>query len=128
MSTIAAGLRTFCDPDGTAAVASVDRVREHYDGARVSQLPDLVVQWSERPATTLPGLTSARFGEVLRRGTGSGRSGNHTPGDAWAVVAPGAHSIADANGRRPRLADVASTVAAALGVDCEGLAGEPLLR
>ena len=63
---------------------------------------------------------------MLRRGTGSGRSGNHTPGDAWAVVAPGAHA-ARARAGAPRLADVASTVAAVCGVDGEGLAGEPLL-
>jgi len=128
MGTIAAGLRTFCDPDGAPAVASVDRVGEHYDGERASQLPDLVVQWSERPATELAGVSSDRFGEVLRRGTGSGRSGNHTPGDAWAVVVPGAHDACPSSGRRPRLADVASTVAAACGVDRAGLAGKPLLR
>ena len=63
---------------------------------------------------------------MLRRGSGSGRSGNHTPGDAWAVLAPGAHA-ARTPGRAPRLADVASTVAAVCGVRGDGLAGEPLL-
>ncbi|MEA2141854.1 MAG: hypothetical protein QOI64_284, partial [Solirubrobacteraceae bacterium] len=126
LRVIAAGLATFRDPDGAPAVASVDRVAEHHAGARADQLPDLVVQWSERPATTLAGVHSASFGDVLRRGTGSGRSGNHTPGDAWAVVAPGSHA-ARSPGRAPRLADVASTVAAVCGVDGDGLAGESLL-
>ena len=128
LDTIARGLRTFDDPDGVAAVARVDRVREHHDGARSDQLPDLVVQWSERPATTLAGVHSPAFGDVLRRGTGSGRSGNHTPGDAWAVVVPGAHELVAHNGRPPRLSDVAATVAAACGVERGGLAGAPLLQ
>ena len=127
LDTIADGLRTFADPDGAPAVARVDRVAEHHVGARAGQLPDLVVQWSERPATTLAGVHSPRFGDVRRRGTGSGRSGNHTAGDAWAVAVPGAHD-ARQPGRPPRLADVAATVAAACEVEGEGLAGEPLLQ
>jgi predicted AlkP superfamily phosphohydrolase/phosphomutase len=126
LTLIADGLATFRDPDGQPAVARVDRVDERYVGARAGRLPDLVVQWSVRPATTLTGVHSGRFGDVLRRGTGSGRSGNHTAGDAWAVVAPGA-SAPRAPARSPRLADVASTIAAICGVDGEGLAGEPLL-
>jgi len=126
LDTIADGLSTFSDPDGAPAVASVDRVREHHDGARAGQLPDLVVQWSERPATTLAGVHAPRFGDVLRRGSGSGRSGNHTPGDAWAVIAPGAAAWR-APARAPRLADIASTIAAVCGADGDGLAGEPLL-
>ncbi len=126
LATIAAGLSTFTDPDGAPAVARVNRVAEHHAGARTGQLPDLVVQWSERPATTLPGVHSPTFGDVLRRGTGSGRSGNHTPGDAWAVVAPGAHAVHESD-RAPRLADVAATVAAVCGVERDGLAGASLL-
>ena len=80
------------------------------------------MQWSERPATTLAGVHSARFGDVLRRGTGSGRSGNHTPGDAWAVVVPGTHGLRVLD-RPPRLADVAATVAAACGVDGDEVSG-----
>jgi predicted AlkP superfamily phosphohydrolase/phosphomutase len=128
LDTIADGLATFHDPDGADAIGQVARVREHHAGARADQLPDLVVQWSERPATMLAGVHSPAFGDVLRRGTGSGRSGNHTPGDAWAVVVPGTHELPAVNGRTPRLADIASTVAAVCGVDRDGLAGEPLLQ
>lgn len=129
LGTIADGLTTYRDPDGAPAVASIDRVGEHHAGARAGQLPDLVVQWSERPATALEGVHSPRFGDVLRRGSGSGRSGNHTPGDAWAVIAPGA-SAPRAPARPARLADVASTIAAVSGAggDGDGLAGEPLLE
>ena len=38
-----------------------------------------------------------------------GRSGNHTPGDAWALVVPGASAHAEPP-RPPRLVDVAATV------------------
>ena len=127
LDRIAAGLRTFCDPDGSVAVAGVDRVAGSYAGERASQLPDLVVSWSERPATRLAGVSSPAFGEVRRSGAGSGRSGNHAPGDAWAVVAPGG-SEPRAGSAPPRLADVASTIAAVCGVDDEGLAGKPLLE
>jgi len=127
LDLIGEGLTTFCDPDGMPAVASVDRVSEHHHGVRAGQLPDLVVQWSERPATTLAGVHAPGFGDILRRGSGSGRSGNHTPDGAWAVIAPGA-SAARPPTRPPRLADVASTIAAVCGVDGDGLAGEALLE
>ncbi|HUR86739.1 MAG TPA: alkaline phosphatase family protein [Solirubrobacteraceae bacterium] len=126
LARIAEGLRTFCDPDGARAVARTDVAADHHPGARSGQLPDLVVQWSERPATKLAGVHSETFGDVLRRGTGSGRSGNHTPGDAWAVVAPGA-SAARTPDRRPRLADVTSTVAAVCGVADEAQSAGSLL-
>ena len=127
LDRIAAGLRTFRDPDGALAVAAIDRVADHYGGERASQLPDLVVSWSERPATTLAGVASPDFGEVMRSGAGSGRSGNHTPGDAWAVVAPGRSASRSGSGAH-RLADVASTIAAVCGVSADGLAGEALLE
>ena len=85
------------------------------------------MSWSERPATTLAGVASPDFGDVMRSGAGSGRSGNHTPGDAWAVVAPG-RSASRSGSAIPRLADVATTIAAVCGVDADGLAGEPLLE
>jgi predicted AlkP superfamily phosphohydrolase/phosphomutase len=125
LARIASGLATFCDPDGAAAVAGVESVAAHHPGERVGQLPDLVVRWSERAATTLTGVSSERFGDVVRSGAGSGRSGNHTPGDAWAVVTP-ARSGARASRGEPRLADVAGTIAAVCGIDADGL-GELLL-
>ena len=54
-------------------------------------------------AVALDALTSPRFGRVRRRGYGSGRTGNHTDGDAWAIVAPGASTHRDPGrpARRP---------------------------
>jgi predicted AlkP superfamily phosphohydrolase/phosphomutase len=124
---IAEGLRSFRDPDGAPAVAAVEPVREQYQGEHAGRLPDLVVRWSERPATTLTHLSSERFGTVRRHGGGSGRSGNHTAGDALAVVVPGSGVEASEPSRHPRLVDVASTVLALTGADPRGLPGEPLM-
>jgi predicted AlkP superfamily phosphohydrolase/phosphomutase len=123
---IATGLAEFEDLDGGPAVAAVERVAGRYPGAQAERLPDLVVRWSERAATSLKGVRARSFGEVMREGVGSGRSGNHTPGDAWALVAPASSRHREPS-RPARLADVAATVAAALEQPPAGLRGEPLL-
>ena len=131
-SNIADGLATFREPDGTPAVASVVRTADLYPGVRADRLPDLVVRWSERPATTLGHVESDRFGQISRAGAGSGRSGNHTAGDAWAVLAPAAGTLrkpaaAEVPVRTPRLADIAATIAASLGLEASAdLPGKPL--
>jgi predicted AlkP superfamily phosphohydrolase/phosphomutase len=127
MDEIATGLLTFRDPDGTASVKSVERVTDTFGtGAHADRLPDLIVRWSERPATRLGYVQSERFGTVRRQGSGSGRSGNHTA-DAWALVVPGA-SRARTPTRPPRLVDVAATAAALAGGGIADLPGEPLLE
>jgi predicted AlkP superfamily phosphohydrolase/phosphomutase len=128
MDEIAAGLRTFVDLDGGQAVESVDRVGPLFgSGERAHQLPDLIVRWTDRAATGLGGVRSDRYGTVLRHGVGSGRSGNHTEGDSWALVVPGASRLV-APARPPRLEDVAATAAALAGEDTSDMAGEPLLE
>lgn len=128
LDELAVGLRSFHDLDGHPAVASVDRVAPLFgSGARAHLLPDLVVRWTDRAATTLRGVRSAQFGTVMRQGVGSGRSGNHTEGDAWALVVPGASRPA-ARTRPPRLEDVAATALALSGQPCADLPGEPLLE
>lgn len=126
LGAISSGLSSFRDPDGAAAVASVVRTDRLYAGARSDRLPDLAVRWSSRPATTLTELRSPKYGTVRRHGSGSGRSGNHTPGDAWALVVPGTSAHAEPT-RAPRLVDVAATVAEVTGADAGGLPGESLL-
>jgi hypothetical protein len=84
------------------------------------------VRWSDRPATRLEAVRSPTFGTVRRHGVGSGRSGNHTEGDAWALVVPGAGRHADLDGR-PKLEDVAATATAMAGLPTDDLAGHPLL-
>jgi predicted AlkP superfamily phosphohydrolase/phosphomutase len=128
MDEIASGLMTFADPDGTPAVKAVERVADTFDtGVHSDRLPDLIVRWSDRAATRLTGVVSPRFGTVHRRGHGSGRSGNHTAGDAWALVVPGA-STPRTPSRPPRLVDIAATAAALAGRDGADLPGEPLLQ
>ncbi len=126
LDEIAAGLATFARTDGAPAVDSVVRAQELYPGEHADRLPDLAVRWAELPATTLTTLHSPRFGEVRRHGSGSGRSGNHTPGDAWAIVDPGASHHREP-GRAPRLVDVAATICEVTGADATGLPGLPLL-
>ena len=128
MDEIAAGILSFCELDGSPAVKSVEKVRERFgSGDRAHQLPDLIVKWVDTPATRLEGLRSERFGTVRRQGVGSGRSGNHTEGDAWALLVPGAARIVEPS-RPPRLEDVAATAAALSGADVSAMVGEPLLE
>ena len=128
MDEIAAGLHTFVDLDGGRAVQTVDRVADLFgSGDRSHQLPDLIVRWTDRPATRLGGVRSDRYGTVLRQCVGSGRSGNHTEGDAWALVVPGASRLVKP-ARPPRLEDVAATAAALAGADTSDMAGQPLLE
>jgi len=128
MDEIATGLLTFRDPDGTPSVKAVERVADSFgSGAHSDRLPDLIVRWTNRPATRLEHVHSEQFGTVRRRGHGSGRSGNHTEGDAWALVAPGASRPRTLH-RPPRLVDIAATAAALAGADLTDLPGEPLLE
>ena len=126
MEEIEQGLREFEDLDGGPAVAAIERTAARYSGDAAERLPDMVVHWSESPATALAGVRSARHGEVRRRGAGSGRSGNHTPGDSWALLAPGASRLAG-GASQPSLIDVAATVAHLLSGESLGLPGTPLL-
>jgi predicted AlkP superfamily phosphohydrolase/phosphomutase len=127
LEAIADGLRSFRDADGEPCVAAVDRGAGAYPGAAADRLPDLVVRWTARDATALDHVVSERYGTVRRRGVASGRSGNHTEGDAWALAIPGPGSEHRAPRRRARLTDVAATVAELLGVRDRPSAGEPLL-
>ena len=94
-------------------------------GDAAKRLPDLVVSW--RPLPYSGPVVSARFGAVAREGVGSGRTGNHTDGDAWAVVAPGASTPSEPS-RTPSVTAIAATAATVTGAPVDGLAGEPLLE
>jgi predicted AlkP superfamily phosphohydrolase/phosphomutase len=127
MDEIASGLMTFTDPDGTPSVKAVERVADTFPaGVHSDRLPELIVRWADTPATRITHVRSDRFGQVARRGAGSGRSGNHTAGDAWALVVPGASTVRETS-RPPRLVDIAATAGALAGLDPAVLPGEPLL-
>ena len=80
-----------------------------------------------RSAVDLDALHSPRFGTVHRQGAGSGRTGNHTDGDAWAILAPRTGRLRDP-GRPARVTDIPATVAAMSNIPLEGLSGQPLLE
>jgi predicted AlkP superfamily phosphohydrolase/phosphomutase len=126
IAQIREGLLDFRDPDGEPAAVAVDEVSERWHGAAADRLPDLVVRWQPTSAVDVEALHSPRFGSVRRQGAGSGRTGNHTDGDAWAILAPRAGSLRQP-GRPPRVTDIAATVAALTDTPLEGLSGEPLL-
>jgi predicted AlkP superfamily phosphohydrolase/phosphomutase len=127
LEKIATGLKTFRNPDGGSAIREIFHMSElGLHGPCAAQLPDLVVQWSDRVVAPLAGVISPRFGEVSSPGWGTGRTGCHT-GDAWALIIPGV-SKPRAPAKSPHIVDIAPTVCAALGVDTDGLAGQPLLE
>lgn len=126
LAEIESGLTTFCDPDGRPAVENVDRASTILGSdTPLPHFPDLIVRWNPDVPPPLSGVRSTRYGEVRSAGWGSGRTGEHT-GDAWAVVVPGRSRLAPPR-PTPHIVDIAATVCAVLGVDTEGLDGEPLL-
>lgn len=127
IAQIREGLLDFRDPDGEPAVQAVEEVRESWQGPAADRLPDLVVRWRPTSAVDLGALHSERFGPVHRQGAGSGRTGNHTDGDAWAILAPRTGRLRDP-GRPARVIDIAATVAAMSDLPLEGLSGQPLLE
>ena len=97
LDEIAEGLATFTDLDGTPAVTSVERVADRFgsgDRAAPAARPGRPLE-RHAPPPGSTGVRSERYGTVQRHGVGSGRSGNHTEGDAWALVVPGDGRHAD---------------------------------
>ncbi len=126
VSRIREGLLDFRDPDGEPAVVAVEEVSERWQGDAADRLPDLAVRWRPTSSVDLDALHSPRFGIVRRQGAGSGRTGNHTDGDAWAILAPRTSRLRNP-GRPARVTDIPATVAAIANAPLEGLSGEPLL-
>jgi predicted AlkP superfamily phosphohydrolase/phosphomutase len=127
MTEVGEGLTSFQDPDGSPVVVSVERAADLTGSCPCArQLPDLVVRWSDRPATGVTAVSSPRHGRVERRGVGSGRSGHHTD-DAWALLLPGAARRREL-GRPARLTDIGATVCGLLDADPTGISGDPLLE
>lgn len=124
LDEISEGLATFNDPDGAPAIAGIERPADRIVGPRAEGLPDLVIRWSDRPAARVRKLHSPRFGEIVRRGVGIGRAGNHVPG-TWALLVPGRSKIRPLS-RPPQIIDMAATACALLEADPDGLSGESL--
>ena len=127
LEEITSGLRTFRDPDGQPAIRIVERGSSVVGGKKFfDRFPDLIVHWSERLPSHLAGVSSPHFGEVPALGWGSGRTGEHK-GGAWALIVPGSSKLR-APMKPPHIVDIAPTVCAVLGVDADGLSGQPLLE
>jgi predicted AlkP superfamily phosphohydrolase/phosphomutase len=121
------GLLSFRNRDGSPTIRQIWRVSElGYAGPYHPDLPDLVVQWNDQVVTPLMGVGSTQFGEIPSPGWGTGRTGCHT-GEAWALLLPG-NSKLHTPTTAPDIVDIAATVCEVLGVDREGLSGEPLLK
>ena len=127
LERIASGLLTFRDPDGTSAVKRVEIVSQSPKERTLSNpLPDLIVHWSDRLPPHLAGAYSPQFGNVPSAGWGSGRTGEHSD-DAWVIMLPGpSRTVAPL--KPPHIMDIVPTICSVLGVDREGLAGQPLLE
>jgi predicted AlkP superfamily phosphohydrolase/phosphomutase len=124
LDEIVAGLTSFVESDGASVIRAIDRTRHVVPAGRaLDLLPDLIVHWSQRPASSTEVVTSPRFGRVHRLGVGTGRSGNHTD-DAWALVVPGRSQLRHP-GRAYRVTDLSQTALALCGVPA---GGEPLLE
>ena len=128
LDEIAEGLATFVEPFGekviTSVVRSSDLVRP---GPMSASLPDLVVLWSQQPSAGLRRVISPRFGEVVRDGVGSGRSGNHGEG-AWACIVPGGSGKPAPDLGPVRAVDLTSTACALMGAPHDDLLGRVLLQ
>jgi predicted AlkP superfamily phosphohydrolase/phosphomutase len=106
---------------GEPAVLRVVRSAEVFDGPYLSDLPDLLVEWSRR--SPIEALRSSKIGTV--RGSHQGpRSGHHKTEGALFAFGPGVRP-----GRLSEpvsVMDVSPTVAAALGVTLPGVCGTPI--
>jgi predicted AlkP superfamily phosphohydrolase/phosphomutase len=127
LEQIASGLLTFRDPDGPPAVKHVEITSPTDDErTRSNPLPDMVVHWSDQLPPHVAGAYSPQFGEVPSAGWGSGRTGEHRD-EAWALLIPGS-SKKLTPAQPPHIMDIVPTICSVLGVDREGLAGQPLLE
>jgi len=127
LDKISRGLQTFRDADGTPVIRTVHRTAElGFHGPCVDQLPELIVEWNHRVVTPLAGVSSPQFGEIASPGWATGRTGCHT-GEAWALVVPGSSKLKSPM-KAPHIVDIVPTICAVLGVDTDGLSGQPLLE
>jgi len=127
LDRIVSGLQTFRDPDGEPAVKMIEFPSDSLGCRRfLDPFPDLIVHWSERLPVHLAGVSSPEFGEVPSVGWGSGRTGEHCDG-AWALIVPGSSKL-KAPAKPLHIMDIAPTICSVLGVDTDGLSGQPLLE
>jgi predicted AlkP superfamily phosphohydrolase/phosphomutase len=74
-------LKSFVDADtNEPIIKSIIRPYQAFEGERLDDLPDLIVNWVESPAAAHRAVVSPQFGEIPWPTPGynpEGRSGNH---------------------------------------------------
>lgn len=125
---IAEGLLTFTDADsGEPIIKDIFRPHQAFEGARLDDLPDIVVRWRETPASQHRAVSSPKFGVIPWPTPGhnpEGRSGNHRGQGMLIAAGPGVKTgtIRDAN-----ILDIAPTILSLLGQPIPAeMEGKPL--
>ena len=125
---ISEGLKTFVDADtGERLVRDVVRTRDIFSGGRVDDLPDLIVRWSEAPASQHRAISSPQFGVITWPTPGhnpEGRSGNHRSQGMLIAAGPGVQA---GEIRKADILDLAPTILSLLGQPIPpAMEGKPL--
>jgi predicted AlkP superfamily phosphohydrolase/phosphomutase len=127
LEQIAAGLQTFCGPNGEPAVKKIEFLG---DSLTITDplhgFPDLIVHWSDILPAYETGVASAQFGDVPPAGWGSGRTGEHRDG-AWALIVPASCRLRT-TAKPAHILDIVPTICELLATDRKGFGGEPLLE
>ena len=80
---ITEGLKTFVDADtGEPVIKKITASHQVFEGERLDDLPDLIVDWADSPAAMHRAVASTQFGAIHWPTPGhnpEGRSGNHKP-------------------------------------------------
>ena len=118
---------------GRPLVKRVIRVSQYYQGTRLGELPDLLVEYDDTIPTGSAGLgsrdsativvTSPKIG-VLEGVNTYGRSGEHRPDGL--LIASGPGISAGTFEQPPAVVDLAPTWASSLGVELENADGKPI--
>jgi predicted AlkP superfamily phosphohydrolase/phosphomutase len=111
------------EKSGQSIVRNVLRTRDHYEGEYLSQLPDLIIQWTnDFPVRS---ARSRKIG-VISGTCPSCRTGGHRPEGQFIATGPG---IAGGRLTEPvNVMDFAPTIAALLGVKLDGVDGRVVSR
>ncbi|HVO72651.1 MAG TPA: alkaline phosphatase family protein [Ignavibacteriaceae bacterium] len=122
------GLLTFNDPETKEPVIKNIRKKEDLfiKGKGFDNLPDLLVQWKNKPASSYAKITSEQFGEVYWPMPGlnpDGRSGNHRP-EGFLLTA-GKNIKINSSIQNKHIIDLAPTIVNLLGAEIpKGFDGE----
>jgi predicted AlkP superfamily phosphohydrolase/phosphomutase len=125
---ITEGLQSYVDADtGEPLVRDIVRPQQVFRGARLAELPDLIVRWSDSPASGHRAVSSPRYGTIpwpTPRRNPEGRSGNHRPEGMLIAAGP---DIRSGTIEGAQTLDLAPTILTLLGQAVPGeMEGRPL--